>query len=284
MWDEYRVFLAVLRGGGLAAATDGVDLVHATVRRRVRSLERRLGEPLFIHTAGGLMPTPAAWRLAPYAASMEGLAAAFARTAAAPASSTSGLVRVSAPDIFCVELLPSALRELAGRRPDIDIELSIAADEDHAASRTSDIHILVAPMNDLPRTRAITWGLFADPDFLARRGRPRELADLTTGRLVGARSPGADDRLLAGLGFAGADISYAFRVDGRHHQLAAVRAGLGVGFCPVVIADRDPKLVRVLPKVSVRQGYWILANPILSAIERVSAVHDHLAESLGRAV
>ncbi|MEL6964753.1 MAG: LysR family transcriptional regulator [Pseudomonadota bacterium] len=46
-WDDLRLFLAVARGGGLAAATASTRKSAPTLGRRILSLERRLGLELF---------------------------------------------------------------------------------------------------------------------------------------------------------------------------------------------------------------------------------------------
>lgn len=52
-WDDLRLFLAVARGGGLAAATASTGKSAPTLGRRILALERRLGAELFQRMARG---------------------------------------------------------------------------------------------------------------------------------------------------------------------------------------------------------------------------------------
>ncbi len=52
-WDDLRLFLAVARGGGLAAAKDSTGKSAPTLGRRMLVLERRLGRELFRRLARG---------------------------------------------------------------------------------------------------------------------------------------------------------------------------------------------------------------------------------------
>ncbi|WP_283781072.1 LysR family transcriptional regulator [Ruegeria spongiae] len=52
-WDDLRLFLAVARGGGLAAASDMTKKSAPTLGRRMVALEKRLGMDLFIRLPRG---------------------------------------------------------------------------------------------------------------------------------------------------------------------------------------------------------------------------------------
>ena len=52
-WDDLRLFLAVARSGGLAAAAAGTGKSAPTLGRRMLALERRLGRELFHRMARG---------------------------------------------------------------------------------------------------------------------------------------------------------------------------------------------------------------------------------------
>ena len=52
-WDDLRLFLAVSREGGLAAASDSTGKSAPTLGRRMLNLERRLGRDLFRRMARG---------------------------------------------------------------------------------------------------------------------------------------------------------------------------------------------------------------------------------------
>jgi len=67
-WEDMRVFLALGRHGSLSAAARALSVNHATIARRIQSLEDRLGDKLVDRRPDGYALTPAG-RLALAAAS-----------------------------------------------------------------------------------------------------------------------------------------------------------------------------------------------------------------------
>ncbi|OXH89624.1 LysR family transcriptional regulator, partial [Burkholderia multivorans] len=64
-------------------------------------------------------------------------------------------------------------------------------------------------------------------------------------------------------------------------QLAMIRAGYGIGFCQSRLAQRDSRLVRVLPNgPAVKLETWVVMHEDLRASPRCRAVFDALANGL----
>lgn len=70
-WDDVRAFAAVVRLGSLSAAGRELGLNHATVARRLASLEYSLGAAAVQRTRTGYMPTATGARLIEAARRME---------------------------------------------------------------------------------------------------------------------------------------------------------------------------------------------------------------------
>jgi DNA-binding transcriptional LysR family regulator len=76
--------------------------------------------------------------------------------------------------------------------------------------------------------------------------------------------------------------SFAFRCDSDLAQLAALRAGLGIGGCQHGIARRDRQLVPVLPReLAFSLEMWLAMHEDLRASRRVRLLFEHLAGELG---
>jgi len=74
---------------------------------------------------------------------------------------------------------------------------------------------------------------------------------------------------------------FAFRVDDDVAQLAALRAGLGIGACQRRIAEQDGERVPVLAQeISFDIDLWLAMHEDLRAVRRVRLLFDHLAEAL----
>ena len=56
-WDDMRFFLNLVRYGSVRAAASALKVNHATVSRRIRGLEKRLGTRLIQRKPDGYMLT-----------------------------------------------------------------------------------------------------------------------------------------------------------------------------------------------------------------------------------
>jgi len=52
-WEDVRYFIALARHGTLSATARALRVNHATVARRIASLETQLGHPMFDRRASG---------------------------------------------------------------------------------------------------------------------------------------------------------------------------------------------------------------------------------------
>lgn len=243
-WDLYRSFLAVLQEGSLSAAARALGLTQPTLGRHIEALEQSLGFELFTRSRHGLAPTEAAEELRPYAESLAAGAAALRRIASGRAGELRGSVRVTASEVVGVEVLPPILAALRREHPQLVIELVLSNSLQDLLRRDADIAVrMVAPSQEALLARrigTIELGLHARRDYLERCGTPASLAELGQHALIGYdRETAAIRRLSRGVeGFRRAH--FAFRADSDLAQLAAIRAGYGIGICQVPLAARDP--------------------------------------------
>lgn len=263
-WALYRTLLAVLDGGSLSAAARNLGLTQPTVARHIDALEAALGADLFVRSQRGLDPTDLAQSLRPQAQTMATTAAALLRTASGALGSVAGTVRISASDVVGVEYLPSILTQLRRDHPALIIELMLSDRVDDLLAREADIAVRMTEPTQTAllarRLPPIEIGFHAHRDYLERRGTPASTADLFAHDLIGydAETPAlrAMAARLPSLGRQG----FALRTDSNLAQLAAIRAGFGIGLCQSAIAQRDPALVRVLPAVALHLQLWIVMH------------------------
>jgi DNA-binding transcriptional LysR family regulator len=131
------------------------------------------------------------------------------------------------------------------------------------------------------RIGAIPLGLHARDDYLERAGTPRKLAELAQHRFIGFDKETAFIRAMAkSLGSVPRD-ALVMRSDSDLVQLAAIRAGHGIGICQVPIARRDPRLVRLLPKqFALPLETWVTMHEDLRDSPRCRTTFDALVEGL----
>ncbi len=286
-WALCRSFLAIVRGGSLSAAARRLGVAHPTVRRHLDALESALGAPLFVRSPSGLVPTELAEDLKATAEAMEVGAEAFVRTASAEREAVAGTVRITAMELWGAEVLPPILAALQTMHPRLTFELTLTRQTEDLLRREADIAVRMAkPAQDdliARRIGPVSAGLYAHETWLARHGVPASLRQLADrGQLVGFDRNPAVLRALTRMGVAADRGSFAFRSDNDLAQLAAIRAGMGVGICHAPIAARDARLVRVLPAIDTRLDLWLAASTTVRAAARVRATFDALARDLGR--
>ncbi len=283
-WERQRAFLAVMTEGSLSAAARRIGIAQPTVRRRIEELEAEIGTPLFTRSPSGLLPTEQARALAEHARAMALAADAFGRAASAEAAEIAGRVRISASDVIAIEVLPPILARLAARHPALVIELSPSNRNEDMLRREADVAVrMVAPVQEAlvaQRIGAVRLGLHAHPDYLAAAGTPHTLEAVRDHRLIGVERDTPILRALQARGFPVRLADFAFRSDSDLAQLAAIRAGLGIGVCQVPLAARD-RLVRLVPEgFGFDLETWVVCHEDLRGVARVRAVFDALVTGL----
>jgi len=138
-WDDLRVFLALGRRGSLSAAARGLSVNHATVARRVRSLEERLGEKLVERRPDGYSLTEAGVRALAAAGDMEAITETLER--GSTDGSLRGLVRINAPPSLAQAFLISKLSEFAALHPGLDVDLATEMRSVSLERREADIAV-----------------------------------------------------------------------------------------------------------------------------------------------
>ena len=285
-WDHCRSFLSVLELGSLSAAARALGLTQPTVARHIETLEGRLGGArLFTRSPQGLEPTAAARRLAPYAETMAASADALLRVASAEAEQVSGAVRISASEVIGAEVLPGPLSELRAAHPALAIELVLSNAPSDLLRREVDIAVrMVRPTQQALTARKvgeIELALHARAEDLDRAGAPERIEDLTRHALIGFDRDVGSARGFAEAGFEPLREHFALRSDNQLAQLAAIRAGFGIGVCQIGLAKRAPVLTPVLHNLFRREmETWVVMHEDLRGDRRMRIVFDHLYEGL----
>ncbi len=277
-WDLIAAYLALRRHGSLSAAARAVGVSQPTMRRRIEALEAGLGQPLFTRSATGLHAMADDQGLLALAEVMGATAAAFARQAG-NAQAVAGVVRLSVPEVFGVAVMPGAIAGLRALHPGLVIELSLTNAVEDLLRRDADIAVrLTPPVQEAlvaQKVAATEVGLFAADATFAGRSYAEICAMMP---FVG------DDRrgqIAEGFGRLGLPLpgNVVLRTDSDAAQLAAIRAGVGVGICQVAIA-RDLGLVRLCPEVTLALPTWVVMHEDLRGLARARVVFDHLVGAL----
>jgi DNA-binding transcriptional LysR family regulator len=279
-WEDVRYFVALARHGTLSATARELRVNHATVARRVASLEALLERTLFDRRADGYAVTADGKAVLDEARVMDDAAVSVLHRLDA-GTQLSGLVRVTAGRVLAERFLIDRLREFHKRYPAIDLEVTGGSRIVSLARREADI--------------ALHYGSPEDSELIARR-----VAKIAFGLYV---SPAYRDKMNAGVtpAFIGFDEDsdfvpeaawlarqfggrrFPFRANSQTTQAAAARAGFGVALLPRYVATDDPDLVEVwLAERLPERDVWLLIRRDLRKVPRMRVVADHLIDMFRR--
>ena len=286
-WHLFRAFLAVMREGSLSGAARMLGATQPTLGRQVAALEASLEVSLFTRSIAGLSPTEAGVRLVPSAEAMEAAAEAALRSASGDVDEERGTVRITASEIIGGEVLPPILADFDALHPRTSVELALSNRNEDLLRGDADIAVrMVRPIQGglvAKRIGRIDCGLYGHRRYLEARPMPQSLPDLSRHALIGYDRNPAYVRMIERMGLPATRDTFAFRSDSDLAQLAALRAGFGIGVSQHGIARRDRELVPLLhAELTFSMDAWLAMHRDLRRDRRIRLVFDYLALELAR--
>lgn len=281
-WDNLRYFLELARAGTLVAAARRLGVDHTTVARRIQTLEKAMGMPLFAREASGHRLTEAGRGLQPQVEAMERAFHKLERSAAPVADETlSGLVRVGATEGFGTLVLAPTLATFAQRHPSLVIDLLALPRLVHLSRREADIVISLERPARGPvlATRLCDYSLhlYAARNYLAENPPIHALGDLRGHNFIGYVDDLLFSKELQYLNDLHHPERYALRSTSIMAQYQAVRAGRGIAVLPAFVAEEDPLLQRVLSEeVRFVRRFWMSMPVEARTLTRMKAVWNLL--------
>lgn len=279
-WDDFKVLLALERGGSVAGAARRLGIDNSTVSRRLAALEEALGAVLLVRGGREFAFTNAGREALCTAATIETATTDLNRAMRGARDEIKGTVRVSCPSGLAPPMT-GLLAEIGVRHPGLVLELNADNRTVDIAKGETDIAVrMFAPAEPgLVGIRSIEmgWGVFASRAYADRCGLPSTIEDLPQHRLVLyvealQRVPGPrwiEDRR----GKATAIV----RVDNTEVAHHAIASGAGLGVIPCFIGDAAG-LVRVFPEPVAFNTGWLVYHESLRRNASVRATFEAIAE------
>ncbi len=281
-WNDYQAFLAIARAGQMARAAIAMGVDAATVGRRLRRLEARLGATLFEQTREGQILTEAGETLL---AEVEAMAQAAGRIAetVTTGSGPAGLLRVSLTEGFANAIVAPALHAFVAAYPRLTVDLVSSTGLLSPSKRESDVAVTLSR----PRAGPVIAGklsdyslrLYAHRDYLERRGAPGTPAGLAANHTLIGYVPdllyAPELRYLAEIGPGLAASVRSTSVLTQHRIIAA---GAGIGVLPCFIGDADPALCPVMPERRITRSFWLVTHKDTHNLARVRAFKAWIGE------
>lgn len=277
-WEDLRHFAALAESGSLSAAARRLGVEHATVARRIQSLERDLALKLVDRRGRRLTLTGDGVRVAAQLGAMEESALAVARLAAGSRDAIAGEVRISAPPALAAAKLVVPLAALRARHNGLALQLLGETRNASLDRREADIAIRLSrpSAGDLVirKLGEITFSAYATAAYLAET---RE-ADLC---FIGYDTSLDEAPQQVALRLVAAGRPFALVASTLEIQLAAVRAGMGIAMLPEFMVEPGQDLVPFpcdLP--APNREVWLAIHADLRNAPAIRAVADAIEEAL----
>lgn len=284
-WDDARLFLVVSESGSLSRAAQRLGIAQPTVSRRLANLESAMGEALFVRDIAGSRLTPFGESLLQHARRMDEAAAELGRAVARRETAWSGVVRITAPPGFAVDLVVPFAASLKSELPGLHVEVISSVRYLDLGRREADLALrLVRPDQKelvVLATRALVGRPFAAPALVARLGKrpkPHDVPWIAWAPPFEETQPNPFLRRLI------PDFTPAFASDDFLVQHRAAEAGLGALFLSGMPHrfSRPSALVgfEVQGIAPYQTAIHLVASKGALSIPRVRAVADRLAAVL----
>lgn len=282
-WSDFKVILALGRGGSLAGAARLLNFDASTVSRRLAAMEKTLGVPLIVRGGREFALTAEGKAVLVAAEAMSERVAAATGAVRAARTEINGVVRLSVPPSLFHFLQP--FPAIAAERYEglqIDLESNRRAvdlakgDADIAVrtNRPTELDLVIAHHFDLGLC------VYASKTYLEANGRPSAPEDLRHHKLILYVSKFS----ALPLGTWIESFADAKRIAGRvdsidlAREMTANHAGVSVLFG--TFGDASPTIERVFPYPIAAMPMFVVYHESQRSSKRVKAVVDLLTAHL----
>ena len=278
-WSDFKILLALAKGGSVAGAARELDIDHSTVSRRLAALEESLGTRLIVRGGREFAWTSEGRAALEAAKAMEAAVSAATRSLRTAKLEAEGAVRVSCSPGF-VPILMRMLPAVRAKHPLLEIEFSGNYNRVDLAKGEADIAIRMAMPSeaDLIARRVLEcgWCAFASKDYVTAHGLPATFEELAKHHLVLYITAMHNIALLRWMeDYKGAN-THSSRVDNLEIMSQVLSSGAGIGTLPYFIGDENANLVRVFHEpIGSNTGYIVYHEAVRNTV-RVRATVDAL--------
>lgn len=279
-WDEIRTAFQVARIGTVSGAADMMGVHHATVIRHIDALEKRLGAKLFQRHARGYTPTEAGQDLLRVAQATDAQFGQLASRIKGQGEEVLGELVVTSIAGMSGLLMP-VLASFQQQYPQVVIRyltdmrlFRLDFGEAHIAIRAGAAP--QEPDNVVVPFMRMRVGLYASRIYIETHGQPKTEADLKHHRFVFNDATGTRAPFYQWLVARVAEDRLFLRVSQPEDGMAAVRAGMGIGFLTPNEARAYPELVQVMPPLPEWEApIWLVTHVDLHRSLKVQSFLSH---------
>ncbi len=279
-WDELRTALHVARAGTVSGAAASLRVHHATVIRHIDALEDRVSVKLFQRHAKGYTPTEAGHALFETAAETEKQFEQLAARLQDMQEGISGQMIVTTIPELSTLLLPAIaemMRQYPTLKPCLRTEarvLRLEYGEAHVAIRAGGKP--QEPDNVVQSLGALSVALYASAEYVERKGVASTDDALKSHDFIASSDKDSRAPYDHWLTKHGGNV--VLNSNDHATRLAAIKAGLGMGFLAVVQGQAEG-LQQVMPaRADWGTTLWLVTHVDLHRSPKVQACARLLRE------
>ncbi len=288
-WEKLHLFERVAESGSFTEAARRLHMSQPALSRQIGALEAQIGAKLFHRHARGLAMTHEGEQLRAATHDMQDRLEHARQAIDASRDRPTGEIRLTTTVSFGSTWLARQLGDFLDLYPDITVSLHLTDLDVDLAKREADVAIRFHPplQSELIQKPLlpIRHFLCASPDYLARHGVPRSIADLDEHRLIAYGD--AAPEFLKGinwaleLGHQGSPRAAALTINNSHGVLQAVEASAGIAALPSYLIRFSGKVRVVMPDIEGAVFRTFFTYPMeLRRSLRVAALRDFLVERM----
>ena len=264
-WEDVRYMMAIYRTGTLTAASARLEVNQTTVSRRLKLIEDKLGETLFLRSGAEMIPTDVCKQIVPHGHRMESEFLQLGDQIASFDTGLQGLVRICAMPWIVNELIMPGMPDFLARHPAIKVETISSVRDRNLTKGEADISLRFERLprgNELCRPVAkFTYSVYA------KSGSPAsELPWIGYGDYVVQTAPTR---------WANKNVSdVAITVNDAGACMRAVEQGVGKALLPDLLAGGSSKLEKISnpKKTEITRILRLLVLPDVARYKHVEHV------------
>jgi DNA-binding transcriptional LysR family regulator len=244
--SDLRIFLAVVREGGVTRAAERLNRVQSNVTTRIRQLEQDLDATLFIREGKRLRLAPAGQSLLGYAERLLALAEEARSSVHDP--KPRGLFRLGSMESTAAIKLPKALNDYVRLYPEVTLELRVGNPFTLGSAILAgqlDAALVAEPIADEPFDR--TFAFEEEPVVVSAAGWPPPGRKGQFPKTMVAFEHGCPYRKRLEDWYAkrGAMPERTVELGSYHAMLGCVAAGMGIALIPKSVLTTFPESKRL---------------------------------------
>lgn len=274
-WNEIRTAYHVVRLGTVSAAAQTLGVHRATVIRHIDALEVTLGEKLFQRHARGYTPTEVGQDLLRVAQATDDQFTQLVGRTKGRATDLSGELVVTSLEFFAQELLPT-LNAFQTQYPNVIIRF-ITSDRIFKMEY-GEAHIAIRagqkpqdPDNIVQPFTKFETGLYASPDYAARKGIPQSPADYPGHSFIGSDNPNSGAPFFIWMRENIPADRISLHTNSQRIMDQAILSGMGIGFMREKDAQRHDMVEVLPPRAEWRNTSWLVTHVDLHRTAKVQA-------------